>query len=91
MNITSIETTDANGQQLLARTLYLLSRAATKGVCRGRMRAVIQHLTVASATPDLPESVRAMCIQLLADWRAAQADKFGSESPAAEQACHCVH
>lgn len=91
MNMTNIEPADANGQQLLARTLYLLSRAATKGVCRGRMRAVIQHLAVVSAKPDLPEAVRAMCVQLLADWRAAQAEKFGTESASVEQACHCVH
>lgn len=79
------------GQELLAHTLYLLSRSATLGVCRGRMRAVIQHLSAVSNAAELPDNVRAMCDRLLVDWRAAQAEHFGQDSPAVEAAASRLH
>jgi hypothetical protein len=70
----------AGEADLLARTLYLLSRAATLGVCRGRMRAVIQHLETLSAATAAPSAVRQMCLQLLQDWQQAQAEQFGADA-----------
>lgn len=80
-----------NDEKLLVRTFYLLSRAATIGVCRGRMRSVIQHLTELRSAAGVPDAVREMSEQLLADWRAAQAEHFAQDAAPAEKACHCLH
>lgn len=88
MNTTKAPTTD---EQVLIRTFYLLSRAATVGVCRGRMRSVIQHLTELRSAAGVSEAVREMSDKLLVDWRAAQAEHFAHDAAPAEQACHCLH
>lgn len=78
--------------QLLARTIYLLSRAATVGVCRGRMRAVIQHLEALGADAQAPAAVRQMSLQLLQDWQQAQLEHFGTDAAARQlQASRMTH
>lgn len=64
-------------EQLVARTMHLLSRAATIGVCQGRVRALIQHLECVASENTLDPSIRSTSEQLLADWRAAQLEQFG--------------
>ncbi|MBK1680868.1 hypothetical protein [Rhodocyclus tenuis] len=88
MNTTNASTND---EQVLVRTFYLLSRAATIGVCRGRMRAVIQHLTELRSATGVSAAVREMSEKLLVDWRAAQAEHFAQDAAPAEKACHCLH
>lgn len=69
--------------QILARTMYLLSRSASVGVCKGRLKALIEHLDYVTHNPQLPAPVREMCRQLAAEWRAAQDMHFGSGHGAA--------
>jgi hypothetical protein len=69
-----------SAEQLVARTMYLLSRAATVGVCPGRVRALIQHLECVASDATLDPSIRSISEQLIADWRAAQIEQFGAES-----------
>ncbi|MFH1659494.1 MAG: hypothetical protein ABIG35_09290 [Pseudomonadota bacterium] len=64
-------------EQLVARTMHLLSRAATIGVCQGRVRALIQHLECVASENTLDPAIRSTSEQLLADWRAAQLEEFG--------------
>lgn len=75
-------------EQLLADTLYLLSRSATLGVCRGRLRNVLRHLDLLAAHPDAAPEVRKICARLQEDWRAAQQENFATavnEAPAPER------
>ncbi|GAB2180816.1 hypothetical protein DLREEDagrD3_10390 [Denitratisoma sp. agr-D3] len=62
--------------QQIARTIYLLSRAATVGVCRGRMRNVIRQLHQMTELPTLPAEIRATCLKVLEDWHEAQMEHF---------------
>ncbi|KAB2920682.1 MAG: hypothetical protein F9K30_16025 [Dechloromonas sp.] len=64
-------------EQLVARTMYLLSRAATIGVCPGRVRALIQHLECVASDTTLDASIRSTSADLIADWQAAQREQFG--------------
>lgn len=64
-------------EQLVARTMHLLSRAATIGVCPGRVRALIQHLECVASENTLDPAIRSTSEKLLADWRAAQVEQFG--------------
>lgn len=67
-------------EQLVARTMYLLSRAATVGVCPGRVRALIQHLECVASDATLDASIRRMSEQLIGEWREAQVEQFGADS-----------
>lgn len=71
-------------EQLVARTMYLLSRAATVGVCPGRVRALIQHLECVASDTTLDPSIRTTSEQLIAEWRDAQTEQFGPDGQAAE-------
>lgn len=66
-------------EQLVARTMYLLSRAATIGVCPGRVRALIQHLECVAADATLDPAIRSTSQQLIGDWRDAQLEQFGAD------------
>lgn len=75
-------------EQLLADTLYLLSRSATVGVCRGRLRNVLRHLDLLAAHPESSPEVKKICARLLEDWLAAQQENFpiaASEAAAPER------
>jgi hypothetical protein len=67
-------------EQLVARTMYLLSRAATVGVNPGRVRALIQHLECVASDTSLDPAIRATSQRLIGDWQAAQVAEFGAES-----------
>lgn len=69
-----------NSDQLVARTMRLLSRAATVGVCRNRVRAVIQHLDLLSEDLTLHASIREVSGLLAAEWRQAENEEFGDTS-----------
>lgn len=60
----------------IARTIYLLSQAATVGVCRGRMRSVISQLHRMADQPGLSTEVRSTCLKVLEDWHQAQLEHF---------------
>lgn len=83
-------------ENMLAEALYLLSRAATVGVCRGRMRAVIARLQSIAGDEAFPPTLRATVEKLLMEWREAQYREFG-ESPEADEdgtqaaTCSCSH
>jgi hypothetical protein len=62
--------------QQIARTIYLLSRAATVGVCRGRLRNVIRQLHQMTEMPTLPLEIRTVCLKVLDDWHQAQLENF---------------
>lgn len=66
-------------EQLVARTMYLLSRAATIGVCPGRVRALIQHLECVASDTTLDPAIRSTSEKLIADWREAQSEQFGAD------------
>lgn len=66
--------------QLVARTLYLLSRAATVGVCPGRAWALIQHLECVASDSTLDPAIRSTSLGLIADWRAATLEQFGESA-----------
>lgn len=66
-------------EQLVARTMYLLSRAATIGVCPGRVRALIQHLECVASDTTLDPAIRSMSQSLIGDWQAAQVEQFGEQ------------
>lgn len=66
--------------QLVARTLYLLSRAATVGVCPGRVRALIQHLECLASDTTLDPAIRTTSASLIGDWCAAQTEQFGEDA-----------
>jgi len=68
---------ELTAEQLVARTMYLLSRAATVGVCQGRVRALIQHLECVASDDTLDPAIRSTSESLIADWRAAQIEQFG--------------
>ncbi|KAF7598485.1 MAG: hypothetical protein CGU28_12415 [Candidatus Dactylopiibacterium carminicum] len=68
---------DEHHESLLADALYLLSRSATVGVCRGRMTAVIKRLDSVAGEEAFPPMLRATVERLLIDWREAQAREFG--------------
>lgn len=65
-------------EQLVARTMRLLSRAATVGLCEGRVRALIQHLECVASDDTLDPAIRQVSQALLADWRTTQAEQFGA-------------
>lgn len=71
------ERLELTAEQLVARTMYLLSRAATVGVCQGRVRALIQHLECVASDETLDPSIRSTSQALIADWQAAQVEQFG--------------
>jgi len=71
-------------EQLVARTMYLLSRAATIGVCPGRVRALIQHLECVASDTTLDPAIRSMSQSLIGDWQAAQVEQFGEQELAQE-------
>ncbi len=55
-------------EQLVARTMYLLSRAATIGVCPGRVRALIQHLEcVAAYSTPIPPPIPVQTLPAIPD------------------------
>jgi hypothetical protein len=57
-------------EQLLARTMYLLSRAATMpNRCNRRIRALIQHLECVALHTHLDQSIRDISRQLAEEWR----------------------
>lgn len=64
-------------EQLVARTMRLLSRAATVGLCEGRVRALIQHLECVASDTTLDPAIRDISQSLLADWLTTQAEQFG--------------
>lgn len=64
-------------EQLVARTMYLLSRAATAGICPERVRAVIQHLELVAGDDTLDPTIRATSEKLALEWRAAQTEQLG--------------
>lgn len=68
--------------QTLARTLQLLSNAATLGVCRGRMRNLVRHLAVLAEHPQAGGEVRETSQALLREWREAQAEHFAADADA---------
>lgn len=74
-------------EQLVARTMYLLSRAATVGVCPGRVRALIQHLECVASDATLDQSIRSTSQSLIADWQAATVEQFG-EAALTQQVTH---
>lgn len=84
-------------ESILADALYLLSRAATVGVCRGRMRAVISRLKSLVDEEEFPPMLRAMAERLLLEWHEAQIREFGGAGKASEEeedtghSCHCQH
>lgn len=61
---------------VMARTLYLLSQAATLGVCRTRMQNVIRQLHQLADHPGQPLEIRSVCLKLLDDWYKAQVEHF---------------
>ena len=69
--------------QQIARTIYLLSRAATVGVCRGRLRNVIRQLHQMTEMPTLPLEIRTVCLKVLDDWHQAQLESFPDSVEAA--------
>ena len=72
-----------SAEQLVARTMRLLARAATVGLCEGRVRALIQHLECVASDDTLDPAIRQVSQTLLADWRVTQAEQFGQpEGPA---------
>lgn len=72
-----------SAEQLVARTMRLLSRAATVGLCEGRVRALIQHLECVASDDTLDPAIRQVSQTLLADWRVTQVEQFGQpEGPA---------
>jgi len=72
---------DTDPDQLVARTLQLLSKAATVGVCRGRMKALVNALGAAADHPQVDPAVRKACASLASEWRAAQAEHFPGAEP----------
>jgi len=83
-------------ESMLAEALYLLSRAATVGVCRGRMRAVIARLQSIVEDEAFPPTLRATVEKLLMEWREAQYREFGESTEVNEDsvqaaACNCSH
>jgi hypothetical protein len=67
-------------EQLLARTMYLLSRAATMpNRCPRRIRALIQHLECVALHTHLDQSIRDMSGQLAEEWR-SHLHALGSET-----------
>jgi len=74
--------------QQIARTIYLLSRAATVGVCRGRMRSVIRQLHQMTDLPTLPKEIRSTCLKVLEDWHQAQMEHFPETVEPAASAHH---
>ncbi|HOI51382.1 MAG TPA: hypothetical protein PLN02_03325 [Azonexus sp.] len=78
---------ELTAEQLVARTMYLLSRAATVGVCAGRVRALIQHLECVASDETLDPAIRSTSRDLIADWRAAQVEQFG-EAALAQHVTH---
>ncbi|HTH41212.1 MAG TPA: hypothetical protein VL968_10525 [Rhodocyclaceae bacterium] len=76
--------------QQIARTIYLLSRAATVGVCRGRLRNVIRQLHQMTEMPTLPLEIRTVCLKVLDDWHQAQLESFPEtvETPTAFTLTH---
>ncbi|HEY3431264.1 MAG TPA: hypothetical protein VGK09_01830 [Rhodocyclaceae bacterium] len=75
MDSTTSDETVAVDQQV-ARTIYLLSRAATVGVCRGRLRNVIRQLHLMTELPTLPREIRSTCMKVLDDWHKAELESF---------------
>lgn len=75
MNANTLPDAGDTNQQI-ARTIYLLSRAATVGVCRGRLRNVIRQLHQMAEMPTLPLEIRTVCLKLLDDWQQAQLESF---------------
>jgi len=75
MDSTASDETVAVDQQV-ARTIYLLSRAATVGVCRGRLRNVIRQLHLMTELPTLPREIRSTCMKVLDDWHKAELESF---------------
>lgn len=75
MDSTASDETIAVDQQV-ARTIYLLSRAATVGVCRGRLRNVIRQLHLMTELPTLPREIRSTCMKVLDDWHKAELESF---------------
>lgn len=61
----------------LAKTLELLSHAALVGVCRGRMRRIVNNLTWLSTEASSP-ATRAISARLLPQWREVQQEHFGA-------------
>jgi len=89
MNTHTIPEADDTDQQI-ARTIYLLSRAATVGVCRGRLRNVIRQLHQMTEMPTLPLEIRTVCLKVLDDWHQAQLESFPEtvETPTAFTLTH---
>lgn len=84
--ISSTNTGDLDQQ--VARTIYLLSRAATVGVCRGRLRNVIRQLHRMTELPTLPKEIRSTCLKVLEDWHEAQMEHFPETVEPAASAHH---
>ena len=82
MNTRTIPDSGDTDQQI-ARTIYLLSRAATVGVCRGRLRNVIRQLHQMTEMPAVPLEIRTVCLKLLDDWHQAQQESFPDSVDAA--------
>jgi hypothetical protein len=71
-----------DAQQLIARTLRLLSRAAIQGVCKGRMRELIRHLEYVARDPSVDPAIRATAGDLVKEWRVIQEREFGERKQA---------
>lgn len=70
-------------QELVARTLGLLSRAAIQGVCQRRMKELIQHLEFVSNDQTLDISIRDTTAKLVAEWKQIQTKEFGTQETTA--------
>lgn len=65
-------------EQLVARTMALLSRAAIIGLCPRRVEALIQHLECVASDTTLDPAIRDTSATLMKDWREAQVSQFGT-------------
>jgi len=64
-------------QKLVARTLGLLSHAATQGVCKHKLKELIEHLEFVSNDQTLDPSIRDTSAKLAAQWKQIQEKEFG--------------
>ncbi len=66
-----------DAQQLVARTLGLLSRAAIEGVCKGRLKELIRHLECVAGDQSLDPSIRVVAEELAVEWNRIHEREFG--------------
>ncbi|EXJ16421.1 hypothetical protein [Imhoffiella purpurea] len=66
-----------DAQQLVARTLGLLSRAAIDGVCKGRLKELVLHLECVAGDQSLDPSIRGAAEGLSAEWKRIYDREFG--------------